>query len=402
MEAPQQSSSRSTLGDVLYAGPAQPLVPEKDWIDLVRSTAAGDYLALRDLYERTHRVVFTLIMRTISNRAIAEDLTLDVYHDVWQRASRFDGANATVVGWIMNKARFKAIDRMRFEQRSKQSETGQSPGLLPIDTPDYRDLLQVKEQGRVLRRALTILAAEERAAIEAAYFSELTYVEVAARLSQTAATVKARLHAGLRKVREALPKAGKGASLAQADPCDQAQTLSAHALHALPQAEVPPIENHLASCTPCRRELEALRSVVDSFIAWPTDVLRAPAALEARLEQRIAAQSGGKSALPVRRQRAKPEWEEVAPGISCKLLATDAENAMVSMLVRLVPGGEYPAHTHAGTEELHLLDGELWIDERKLQPGDYYRAEAGTGDSRVWSATGCTCVLITSTKDLLR
>ena len=82
MEALQQSSSRSTLGDVLYAGPARPLVPEKDWIDLVRSTAAGDYLALRDLYERTHRVVFTLIMRTISNRAIAEDLTLDVYHEV--------------------------------------------------------------------------------------------------------------------------------------------------------------------------------------------------------------------------------------------------------------------------------------------------------------------------------
>jgi anti-sigma factor ChrR (cupin superfamily) len=75
---------------------------------------------------------------------------------------------------------------------------------------------------------------------------------------------------------------------------------------------------------------------------------------------------------------------------------------MVSMLVRLAPGAEYPPHVHAGVEELHLLDGELWIDERKLYPGDYQRAEPGTGDTRVWSETGCTCVLITSTRDLLR
>jgi len=91
----------------------------------------------------------------------------------------------------------------------------------------------------------------------------------------------------------------------------------------------------------------------------------------------------------------------VAPAIACKLLATDMEKHMVSMLVRLAPGGEYPAHTHAGLEELHLLYGELWIDERKLHPGDYNRAEPGTSDQRVWSETGCTCVLMTSTRDTL-
>jgi anti-sigma factor ChrR (cupin superfamily) len=72
------------------------------------------------------------------------------------------------------------------------------------------------------------------------------------------------------------------------------------------------------------------------------------------------------------------------------------------MLVRLVPGGAYPAHSHAAVEELHLLNGELWIDERKLFAGDYNRAEPGTGDQRVWSETGCACVLVTSTMDVLR
>ena len=71
------------------------------------------------------------------------------------------------------------------------------------------------------------------------------------------------------------------------------------------------------------------------------------------------------------------------------------------MLVRLAPSTSYPGHTHAGVEELHLLDGELWIDARKLFPGAYHHAAPGTADQRVWSETGCTCVLVTSTKDVL-
>jgi anti-sigma factor ChrR (cupin superfamily) len=97
----------------------------------------------------------------------------------------------------------------------------------------------------------------------------------------------------------------------------------------------------------------------------------------------------------------EPQWAAVAPGISCKVLATDQKTDRVSMLVRLAPGTDYPPHTHAGFEELHLLHGELIINDRKLYPGDYSRAEAGTADTRVWSETGCTCVLVTSARDIL-
>lgn len=101
-------------------------------------------------------------------------------------------------------------------------------------------------------------------------------------------------------------------------------------------------------------------------------------------------------------QWSEPEWEDVAPGISCNLLASDTGHDRVSMLVRLAPGTYYPPHSHAGVEELHLLQGELWIEDRKLYPGDYNRREPGTSDSRVWSETGCTCLLITSPSDVLR
>jgi len=62
---------------------------------------------------------------------------------------------------------------------------------------------------------------------------------------------------------------------------------------------------------------------------------------------------------------------------------------------------DYPPHRHAGVEELHLLHGELMIDDKKLYPGAYNRAEADTVDYRVWSETGCTCVLLTSYKDVI-
>ena len=71
------------------------------------------------------------------------------------------------------------------------------------------------------------------------------------------------------------------------------------------------------------------------------------------------------------------------------------------MLVRLAPGASYPAHLHAGVEEMHLLAGELWIDDRKLFPGDYNYGAPGVRDKRVGSETGCTCLLVTSTNDIL-
>lgn len=103
--------------------------------------------------------------------------------------------------------------------------------------------------------------------------------------------------------------------------------------------------------------------------------------------------------IPVPDIEYEPGMDEPAPGIFCKLLATDLERSRLSMLVRLAPGINYPPHTHADVEELYLLRGELWINDRRLYPGDYNRAERGTSDKRVWSETGCICILLTSSGD---
>jgi len=174
-----------------------------------------------------------------------------------------------------------------------------------------------------------------------------------------------------------------------------------YALQAVPASEVIAAESRISACAECRQELESLRPVVHSFVSWPTDVLRPPTSLWNRLARRIAQEDGTTPFVPSSTASVKPEWQEAAPGIFCKLLATDAKQNRVSMLVRLAPGTDYPPHRHAGMEELHLLHGELMVDEKKLNPGDYIKAEADTVDHRVWSETGCTCVLITSTEDAI-
>lgn len=277
----QPESETPTLGDLLYANRATALVSEKEWVGLVRSTAGGDRSALQVLYTRTHRIIFTLIVRITNNRETAEELMGDVFHDVWRRASGYDPAGGSVVGWIMNQARSIAIDRLRFEQRKKRINDHADSPLTPT-TPGGLEALDVREQGR------------------------------------------------------------------------------------------------------------------------STDVLGPSGVLWERLAQRIAAEQGQESVASAPHGPPEPEWKEVAPGISCKLLATDAEKDRVSMLVRLAPRAAYPPHRHAGVEELYLLDGELMIDDKTLHPGDYNRAEPGTSDQHVWSETGCTGVLLTSTRDILR
>lgn len=199
-----QEPEPRTLGDLLYANKAKVRVTENEWVRLVKSVAAGDEAAFHSLYEQTHRMVFTLMTRITKNRETAEELAVDVFHDVWRRASAYDPAGGSVVGWIMNQARSRAIDRLRFEQRKKRVNAyGEDPlTMTPADDP--QQACQFEEQNRLLRNALEILTPEERLVIETAFFSELTYQEAAAKLNQPVGTVKTRIRSGLSKLRQVL------------------------------------------------------------------------------------------------------------------------------------------------------------------------------------------------------
>ena len=205
-ESKAKRNAAATLGDVLYARSKAP-VPECDWVALVQSIAAGDQLALHALYQRAHRIVFTLALRLTANRETAEELTVDVFYDVWRRAATYDAASGTVLGWIMNQARSRAIDRLRFDGRKKRRGDGAAalPGELLVEpAADPHDVLELSQLGATLRAALAVLTPDERLAIETTFFDGLSHTEAAARLGQPLGTLKTRIRSALTKLRSAL------------------------------------------------------------------------------------------------------------------------------------------------------------------------------------------------------
>lgn len=189
--------------------------------------------------------------------------------------------------------------------------------------------------------------------------------------------------------------------------CERTELVAAYVLAALDEAEARSMEAHMDTCAECQQEYDAIRPVTHVLTDWRAQNLPPADDLWNRVTERIAAVTQKPTTSPIGTWSdscgwPEPRWEDVAPGIACKLLSTDRDMDRVSMLVELAPGASYPPHRHAAVEELYLLRGELWIDEKKLCPGDYNRADAGSSDQRVWSERGCMCLLITSPSDQLR
>jgi len=196
----------ATLGDLVSQESWKPIA-EHDWVRLVRSIAGGNQQALRHLYERTHRIVFTLAMRICCNRETAEEVTLDVFHDVWRSSADYDETAGTVVGWVMIQARSRAIDRVRFDQRKKRVDPHSNVPDSAAETSPI-EAVDAVEQRRSLHHALTDLTSDERRAIETAFFSERTYAETATELAVPLGTVKTRVRSALAKLRKSLERGG--------------------------------------------------------------------------------------------------------------------------------------------------------------------------------------------------
>lgn len=202
----RNGTSELTLGDLLYADRDKARIAESEWHDLVLEMAKGDETALQGLYERTHRLVFTLAVRITRNREQAEEVTADVFHAVWQRAAAYDPADGPVVGWVMNQARSKAIDRLRYEQRRKRVNPYPNDPSDESSADDPMRFAATAQDNRSLDDALQTLTPVERQTIETAFFGEMTYSEAAATLNQPLGTIKTRIRSALTKLRQTLTK----------------------------------------------------------------------------------------------------------------------------------------------------------------------------------------------------
>jgi RNA polymerase sigma-70 factor (ECF subfamily) len=207
---PHDGPRTSTLGQLLYSNPQGPRPSEEEWRSLISAIGSGDQRALQNLFQRAHRIAFTLTLRIVNSRESAEELTVDTFHEVWRRASGYDPAQGTVIGWVMSIARSKAIDRLRFEQRRKRVKPHPESPEMPAASPEsgMADLVESKQQRSRLREVLNVLTEGERQAVELAFFGEHTYAEVSERANLPLGTVKTRIRTGLMKLRRALAEEG--------------------------------------------------------------------------------------------------------------------------------------------------------------------------------------------------
>jgi RNA polymerase sigma-70 factor, ECF subfamily len=172
---------------------------------LLRAMAAGNHAALAQCYDLMGPVVFSLAVRMLRDRLAAEDVTQDVFIQVWRQAANYDAARASPEAWMMMIARTRILDRLR----SRAAGVVLKPvgDNLP-DTPDAEDwpddLAITHEDAVSVRTALATLPQDQKQAIELAFFDGLTHAEISAKLGAPLGTIKTRIRLGLMKIKEAL------------------------------------------------------------------------------------------------------------------------------------------------------------------------------------------------------
>jgi RNA polymerase sigma-70 factor (ECF subfamily) len=171
---------------------------------IVKRLQARDPQALAEIYDRYGRIVYSLILRVVRNRAIAEDLLQETFLRVWNRAQAFDAQRGAFGPWLLSVARNRAIDYLRSaggrERNAVEWEEVDHPSLY---IHMERDIL-ASDHVRLIRAALLKLDPRQREVIELAYFEGLTQTEMAKRMGQPLGTVKTWMRTALKNLRDEL------------------------------------------------------------------------------------------------------------------------------------------------------------------------------------------------------
>jgi RNA polymerase sigma-70 factor (ECF subfamily) len=171
---------------------------------LARRIRSGDREAIGELYDRYAGIAMAVAIRVLRDRGAAEDVVHDAFVAVWQKIDRFDVAYGSLRSWLLTIVRNRAIDRLRRARPTTDVDELDSRSLLRSTPNPTLDAAIASIDRRVLAAAVATLPAEQRQAVELAYFEGLTYREVAVRVGIPPGTASGRLRLALVKLREAL------------------------------------------------------------------------------------------------------------------------------------------------------------------------------------------------------
>jgi RNA polymerase sigma factor (sigma-70 family) len=184
--------------------------------ELLRRVRAGERDAVDALYQRFRRPAFALARRILADDSLAEDVLQDVFLGVWRDPAAFDGARGSVSSWLLAMVHHKAVDAVRREE-SQRRRIGRAEAELALSAPtatrDVEDDAWARVVSERVRLALGVLPTPQREALTLAYYGGYTQREVAALTGAPLGTVKTRMLAGMRRLRDELGGPAGGSPL---------------------------------------------------------------------------------------------------------------------------------------------------------------------------------------------
>jgi RNA polymerase sigma factor (sigma-70 family) len=177
---------------------------------LVALVAEGDATALEALYDRYGEAAWSLALRILTDQSLAEDVVREVFLSLWREARRFNPARGTVATYLLSTTHHRAVDVVRREENLRRRHgPEEAPALAPDQPSGLEDEVEVAERRSRIRAALAELPEPQREALMLAYFGGYTQREIASLVGVPLGTVKTRMAAGMRRLKDELREADR-------------------------------------------------------------------------------------------------------------------------------------------------------------------------------------------------
>ncbi len=172
--------------------------------DLLRRSSRGDEAAFAQLYDAISARLYGLVVRVVRDPAQSEEVTQEVFLEIWRTSTRFDPDRGSAIGWMLTIAHRKAVDRVRSAEAAGRRDQTYHETNQDVDFDTTAEAAHSSIEGERVRKALQTLTAAQRGALELAFFGGYTHTEVATMLGLPLGTAKTRIRDGLIRLRDTL------------------------------------------------------------------------------------------------------------------------------------------------------------------------------------------------------